>query len=455
MTVSGKPAGGKMRWFDIEGRPGNAPPIDDYNDEAPSGVAILPAMGIITLTLDDPRTMDPPMYDWATTRVHLATGTGDFTVSAANLVAEGKRLQFSLTDLVPGDDYSIKVINIDQAGNQSSESTYLTTATELVGPYHVNPDTQRGTLIPNGDMNVYTKGDSFEPDGWGIYFGGVWGTTILREAGAGATGSDAVKFTVGAGPVNNHKWISPFVPVRGGEIISQSVILKISSGTGGFPTLGYIWYDEDKVELGGGSGGFVVIKTPNTTYQEFTRPPYELPAAARYVRFMIILFVPIGQDWSLDRMSARLTEADGSIVYTSSTTTFTTAGVPVDIDGAEVAGSVGLAEAAGIVTVAHSGLYDIQVENLSVRNVSAFAQTFTLALQVDYGAGYVTEDSSTVVIGAFAVWNFSLKLPALRQLTASDTLKLVGTNVTGSGTINIYASTVSTMRVFAANRTGE
>jgi hypothetical protein len=174
VEVRGKPSGGLRRWLELETLPGIAPEADHYADAAASNVAIESGLSGIVVTYDDPRTMDPPIDDWAYTRCHVATSSG-FTPSAANLKAVGKQTRFEVVGLVPGQTYYAKLIIIDEAGNVAATSTQVSVATQLVGPYHTNREEERTTLNANPNFGIHTLDETTTPpDAWST--DDTWGT---------------------------------------------------------------------------------------------------------------------------------------------------------------------------------------------------------------------------------------------------------------------------------------
>lgn len=171
VEVRGKPSGGLRRWLELETLPGIAPEADHYADAAASNVAIESNLMGIIVTYDDPRTMDPPIDDWAYTRCHVATSSG-FTPSAANLKGSGRQTRFEVAGLVPGQTYYAKLIIIDEAGNVAATSTQVLVATQLVGPYHENPESEKATLTFNPDFNAQTLDPTTHmPDRWAEHYG--------------------------------------------------------------------------------------------------------------------------------------------------------------------------------------------------------------------------------------------------------------------------------------------
>ncbi len=184
----------------MEGRPGVAPATDHYTDEAAGSVAATAGVGSLEITYDDPRTMTPPILDWLMTEVYaVASDYGgaypDFTPGSTNLVARGKQTTFEITGLRPGVEYAIKLIIIDASGNVGTATTAVQQATERVGPYHNNNETEWGVVNPNSNFGIYTRDDTTYPmDHWLEYSGsyGDWGTgegdwyfsTTIQQTGA-------------------------------------------------------------------------------------------------------------------------------------------------------------------------------------------------------------------------------------------------------------------------------
>lgn len=174
LQLRGKPSAGVKRWLQVQGMPGIAPPIDLYSDDQPSSIDTEPGVGSIDIVYDDPRTMSPPIDDWAYTECHISTSSG-FTPTAATLYARDKVTRFSIGGLVPGETYYIKLVIIDNQGNESTISVQATATAEEVGPYHRNNEEDWAIANPNSTFGVQTKDVTYiEPDWWQAVTG-QWG----------------------------------------------------------------------------------------------------------------------------------------------------------------------------------------------------------------------------------------------------------------------------------------
>lgn len=217
VEVRGKPSGGLRRWLELETLPGIAPEADHYADAAADNVAAEAGLSGIIVTYDDPRTMDPPIDDWAYTRCHVATSSG-FTPSGSNLKAVGKQTRFEVVGLIPGQTYYAKLVIIDEAGNVAATSTQVSVATQLVGPYHENIESEKATLTLNPDFNAQTLDPTtYMPDRWAEYSGSYgasadiyYSTSVQLSGGRSLHFRAVATATVGA--------VSEFFPVTEGDL---------------------------------------------------------------------------------------------------------------------------------------------------------------------------------------------------------------------------------------------
>jgi len=183
LMCRGLPAGGFKRWLSMDARLGLGAAGDVRGDDAPDNAAAEPGLGSIIVTYDDPRGMTPPIADWAFTKCHVSTSNG-FTPAAGNLVATGRTTRFEVSGLVPGTTYYCKLVIVDAAGNESTVSSQVTATTEMVGPYHTNPDSEGAIVNPNSNFGVATKDiTTTEPDAWHVSFND-WDSTPVAGDGA-------------------------------------------------------------------------------------------------------------------------------------------------------------------------------------------------------------------------------------------------------------------------------
>jgi hypothetical protein len=360
LTTRGKPSGGRRRWLEIEGRPGVAAPLDLRQDNAPEGGASQPGVGTIIITYDDPKTMSPAIFDWATSRIHVVPDTDpgfpDFTVADANLAAIGRQTRFEIDGLIPGTTYAAKIVIVDGVGNESVVSGAIQQATEKVGPFHENEDREFGTINQNPNFTVFTKGTAVPPDAWQtvapVATNGDWADTtgnwftsvVAQNTGARSLKLNTVDLT-GAPQQLIRQFRSDFFLVEAGLLYIMdfswrhdgSGVQNDSVTTSGSdvpqPTwasmqMAFEFYDKDKALIStltldqdpgagntlfdyGGLGGIVNILTggvpANTWFQD--RGWRTAPATAVYARALIKSDVDgaIGTgDWGDDGRSSVL-----------------------------------------------------------------------------------------------------------------------------------------------------
>lgn len=216
INVRGKPSGGTKRWLGLETLPGLAESVDSLSDNAADNVSASDSVNGIVVTYDDPRTMDPPIMDWAFTRCYADTSSS-FTPSASNLRGIGRQTRFEITGLIPGTVYYTKLEIIDADGNVSTISGEVTATALKVGPYHENNDGQRDQLVRNPNLGIFTRGYSVVPDFWDMYTG-TWGTEGTRVGSiAGSTGGSVVRLYSSAG--GSPAIACETIPYPGGDII--------------------------------------------------------------------------------------------------------------------------------------------------------------------------------------------------------------------------------------------
>lgn len=256
VEVRGKPSGGLRRWLELETLPGIAPEADHYADASADNVAAEAGLSGIIVTYDDPRTMDPPIDDWAYTRCHVATSSG-FTPSGSNLKAVGKQTRFEVVGLIPGQTYYAKLVIIDEAGNAAATSTQVSVATQLVGPYHINREEERTTLNHNPNFGIHTLDETInEPDAWST--GDTWGTGAGQwyfdsDAADTRTGDRSVKLNSFARPgagTETRSFETDLFPVDPGTLLGVRFEWK-HGGEGGATNVG--WTPQMRFYDGSGS----------------------------------------------------------------------------------------------------------------------------------------------------------------------------------------------------------
>jgi hypothetical protein len=279
LTCRGKPAGAFARWLTIEARAGLAGGAD-FSTPGTPGVALQePGLGMIAITTDDPRSLSPPVVDWATTECHLdgpydSAPGGDFTPTAGTLKQSARATRFEIDGLTPGKWYRIKLVVVDVMGNRSNATLVAQKATERVGPYHTNPDSEFGTLNFNGDFNIFTKGTTFPPDSWSspVY---PWSNVAGRpyfstDSQQGDKSIIANRYTATLGSDELHAFYSDFIPAAPEMVYRLDWLWKWLNNPGGTGGLG-VWfgvqfYDQNKTAIGGVSTPFSRI-LPSAAYQ--------------------------------------------------------------------------------------------------------------------------------------------------------------------------------------------
>lgn len=426
ITVSGRPAGGVKRWFDIEGRRGIGTPIDDFIDVAPTGVVLTQAMGMIVLNLDDPRTASPPMFDWKTTRVHSEAGTADFTISNSNIVGEGRQLRFEFGDLVPGDSFVFKTVNIDEAGNQSTPSTFVATATQRVGPFHENIDGQGPGRVRNWDFNIFTLGLTIPPDFWTVQDGGTWASEVdVIETVAGTfTGNKAITLDVTAGVEPSLE--SDFVPFTEGDVLIVSALVKGDVTEANTDVrISVEWFTFAKATI---STDAAAVTIANGVFENRKGSTIEAPATTRYFKIKLRgLHIGTNYTITLDRFNAIF--APSEFVAATVGQALTTSAVVVQYTntiGLGISFNAGTDE----YTVEIPGLYTFVFATVYTLPVSS---TITLDFQEDVGAGFVNVAADTVNIVSPSGSSRLVIEP--RRYIAGDRLRARVTRVGGTASI--------------------
>jgi hypothetical protein len=243
-------------------------------------------MGMVVVEYDDPRTMDPPIPDWAYTRCHVDT-SGGFTPSDANNLATGRQTRFEIGGLVPGDTYYVKLVIIDEQGNVATTSSQQTLATQKVGAWHENSDTLRVNLVPNGSFGQATLPiASNPPDGWSMQ-NGTWGTEAEETTSIQATGGRSIDFSNGGG--GDGRLYSDFFPVSENEMYAFHWYLQVDvAHNDNRAEIGFYTYDKD---LGNETKVLLGQVTPTTAWirygSSYIPSPEDGGVAVRYVRVYV------------------------------------------------------------------------------------------------------------------------------------------------------------------------
>lgn len=375
LIVRGKPSGGVKRWLEVEALPGLALDADELSDNAADNVSAEDAQGAIVVTYDDPRTMDPPITDWALTKCYVDTTSG-FTPGASNLRAVGRQTRFEVGGLVPGETYYVKLEIIDLAGNVSTISSQVTAVALKTGPYHTNNATQWDILVRNSDFGAWTQSDM--PDFW---------TTDLLESyytqvtGVdGATGGSVVRiYTNYTGPISP-MLTSGRIPFHEGDVIEAGIR---------FYTAGVSVNVIFSIKTYDASGALVQTESvsgvsSDTSFVQRTLSKFETDTDTAEFEVIVQVasssgatYVYLDRAWAVRGMAEDY--GTGGESYTASSE------VTVDIDS--VAGGLAGSISNGIFTCEIPGTYLFRIEtNLDV-SVSTVA---TLKLEHDDGGGYST-----------------------------------------------------------------
>ena len=246
LTHRGKPSGGSKRWLALEARMGVAPSSDLLPKEAPTNVTGLPGAGSVTITFDDPRTMSPPVTDWAYTEVYV-DDANPCVVNGAHLQGKGRQTRFDVVGLVPGTTYYSVCRHIDGSGNVGATSAQVTVAAERVATYHTDNDSKRVSMVPNADFGHQTKNVvSFAPDGWSM-FAGSWGSASDAYVSTATVLSAKQSFLFRNTATATVKVRSALFPVEGGDLLTTSLIEQhdVNNGANGLTGTIY-WFKEDK-----------------------------------------------------------------------------------------------------------------------------------------------------------------------------------------------------------------
>jgi hypothetical protein len=135
------------------------------------------------------------------TEIHAKLGTADFSPDSTTLVAFGDKIDFEITDLLPGQNYRVKVIGVDHQGRTASPIDLGSIDTKRAGPAYANEgggDSNLRRLLRGHDFSAVSRGDrnpaNFPPDYWNAVT--TWGTT-MQLLNAGYRGGKRVQFNTG------------------------------------------------------------------------------------------------------------------------------------------------------------------------------------------------------------------------------------------------------------------
>jgi hypothetical protein len=291
LMCRGKPAGGVKRWLSVEARGGIGGQNDFYNDEAASGVTPEATVAGIIVTYDDPRTMSPPINDWAITKCYVDDSGSGFTPSDSNLKDAGRRTRFEITGLTPGATYYCKLQIIDSSGNVAATSSFVSVATQMVGPYHINPDREYGVLVPNQDFGAVTLDPLTNmPDYWSMVTGSYGASgDVESNTTVHKTGNRSIEFRA-TGSATPSEFESDYFPVSEDDVYLISLVLKRSGSVTGAQFQRIIrWYNSAKTYLSStGASGILSSLVPTTTWKKFRGKGIVPPANARFAKLRML-----------------------------------------------------------------------------------------------------------------------------------------------------------------------
>lgn len=447
IAARGKPSLGPTRWLEAEGRPGVGPPPDIFADEAATGAVATAGLGTVIVVYDDPRTMDPTIDDWLTTKCYASTSNG-FTPSASNLVAQGKQTRFEINGLIPGTTYYVKLQIIDGVGNVGATSTQVTVAAEKVGPYHENRDGQQDQILRNNDFNVFTKGTTLMPDAWSMVTG-TYPTDVFSDATNSATGNFALDFAVVSG-VMQPAIESDFMPVGGStdtrDILQAAILCRRTGGsTNARVQLEVRFFDRAKAFISAVSTQF----TPTTTYVSFQTAAMIAPATTAYAKVRITGTYSVGVTYTLEVDRASLLRAyayghSNHALVVASEYAFTVTYTVMEFDQ-QFADDIGVtylvedgASDENAIEIVYPGIYLLTVEAGSASTVAATQNHSLFAdIQVDTGGGYATVAENSSRSGLHSGTTYAARticIAPAQYLEKGDKVRVRGrTDVAASG----------------------
>lgn len=246
MGTRGQASGGYMRWLTIEGRAGVAPTSAQFDPASPQNVAAAGSPGTIVIIYDPPAMTDASGATllWGTTevwgKIHTGVAITQSTTGGKNvrptgtgvtLYASAKKTRFEISGLTPGTVYDFAIVVIDVLGNIGPMALLTSQTAQQVGPYHETTAGQKDQLMRNPDLNIYTLGTGFPPDGW-ITRNFTWLSSFVDTTNQ-LTGTRALKFPntgipVGIYNTSQNYWTmdSVGIPITGGEIYNATAYGK-------------------------------------------------------------------------------------------------------------------------------------------------------------------------------------------------------------------------------------
>ena len=428
INVRGKPSGGIKRWLEYETIPGLNIPVDGLGDSAANNVSAEDSIGAIIVTYDDPRTMDPPITDWAFTRCYVDTSSG-FTPGATNLRATGRQTRFEIGGLIPGTTYYVKLQIVDASGNVSTISSQVTAQALKVGPYHTNLAEQRDTLVPNGTFGVFTFDSSTTPpDYWNMGLG-TWGPgeDIEVASTSGSTGGSVLLLNDRTGMLYSDR-----IPLSEGSFIKVGIRGK---GTDALSAIEgqFIGYNSAGSQVQSFYFGTAAAGLGADTNWHIFENNYPIVVSSGVVEFSLRLRLhSISSDPTyLDRVWVRLVGGFGWYQLTSSES-YTPASSDQVIFFDDDVSVAGFDNTDPYYTCERGGTYEA-----SCRIVwsSASSGSLELRLEVDSGSGYVVLEQRDFSFGTSTI---VFALAQLITLEEGDLVRVV-VNASQTGTISDYA----------------
>jgi hypothetical protein len=229
LVCRGKPAGGRMRWLELEARGGVGGENRFYTHAGATGMVATASVASIIVVYDDPRGMSPPIPDWELTECHVST-VNDFVPDNTTLRASGKTTRFEIIGLEPGVLYYAKLRIIDAAGNVALTSTQVFVATQRVAAYHQANTARLGSGIPNADFGDATRDITvYPPDGWSAILGATYGAA--GDAYYSTLSQTGYRSMIARAGIDRQVAVtSAYTPVRAGELVGVRAVYRVDSG---------------------------------------------------------------------------------------------------------------------------------------------------------------------------------------------------------------------------------
>ena len=386
VKLRGKPSGGAKRWIGIESRPGN--PVSSPTESAatpPSATSVTakPSIGGITVAWADPLKTSPSPSAWKTSEVHVSAASG-FTPSDSTLKATGRVEAVSITDLDPGVTKYVKVLHRDRFGQISDpgSASEVSTTTQTVGPYHMNPDWRLARELQNGNFGISTLNRAtYPPDYWTIDSGtyGVADEFYFKDTSA-ATLCGGQSFWSRSNAASTRSFFSEKFPINQLEQYICKLRFMVDSSPGAVAgnnlTVTVRWYDSNKglistdngvgESIGGGPTHQISLNTSTDEWIEKTTLPALSgtmlipPSTARFASTVITLNCTGGAQ-NIYIGSIKIEPAPVACTITDASGQWLTNKVWVDFEGDSIPSfgynSGCFDTSTHVFTAPHSGLY--------------------------------------------------------------------------------------------------